>query len=96
MNHTLSAVCVLLLASAAGAAAPAPAAAAPHTDAALAERIINAEVDARQRELETRLKVLESQSPQVQAEFAVMMEELDTNKGKVQPGTATSAPQPTR
>jgi hypothetical protein len=92
MNHTLIACSVLLLAGAAGAAPPSPAPA--RSNDALEERIVKAEAEARQREFEIRLDVLEHEDPKVQAEFAVMMEELDRGKDTSQPGTAPETPKP--
>lgn len=89
MKRVLVALCAVGFACTAGAASPANVSKS-RTDAA--ERILNAESEARQRELETRLKVMQSQSPQVQAEFAVMMEELDAGKDTQLPkGTTTPA-----
>jgi hypothetical protein len=92
MNRTLIAVSVLLLAGTAGAASPSQAP-TPSNDA-LEERIVKAEADARQREFEIRLDVLEHESQKVQAEFAVMMEELDQGKPGTQPAAPPATPKP--
>ena len=91
MNRTLVAFCALLLAGSAGAAPPSKEAPAS-SNAVAEESIVSSADDARHREMEIRLKVLEHEDPKVQAEFAVMMEELDQST----PATAPEAPQPAR
>lgn len=92
MNRTLVTLCAAGFACMAGAAPPAAISTKTRTSAAVAERVLNAEAEARQREIETRRKVLESESPKVQAEFAVMMEELDASQAKAQPASGTTTP----
>ena len=95
MNRTIIALLALLPAAQAMAAPPSQQTRAP-ANAAMEERLADTEANARQRELDIRLQVLEQQNQKVQAEFAAMMEELDQGKDKSTAPTPVEAPKPAR
>jgi hypothetical protein len=67
-------------------------AAAPRQDRSLSEWIARTERENRQREAERRVKALQQQTQAEEAEFAVMMEDLEQKQQAAQAGVADVPP----